>query len=59
MDIKDNENPEMKDKIGLGEYASFGAGSIGIIMLNSVLVSYLMIYMTNVAIMSPNGTRKA
>lgn len=49
MEIKENENPEMKDKIGLGEYASFGAGSIGIIMLNSVLVSYMMIYMTNVA----------
>ena len=49
MDINGNENPQMKDKIGLGEYASFGAGSVGIIMLNSVLVSYLMIYMTNVA----------
>ena len=50
LNIRYNDG-QMKDKIGLGEYTAFGAGGAGIVMLNSILASYIMIYMTNVALL--------
>ena len=50
-EIRDSNNTELKDKIGLGEYAAFGAGGVGVMMLNGILAGYIMIYMTNVALL--------